>query len=99
MFYISKKRQLDCYEYSHEGAAGFAAYLRGHISMFNYIKRKFSLDFGGSCISSKLRDSPLWYNMDTNKHTRCISEEKIQTGEIFLKPDAFNLQCSAHLSR
>lgn len=43
MFHLSQKRQLGCYKYSHKGAAGFVAYLRGHISMFNYIKGSFPL--------------------------------------------------------
>lgn len=37
MFHLSQNRQLDCCKYSHEGAAGLVPYLRGNISMFNYI--------------------------------------------------------------
>lgn len=73
-------------------AAGFVAYLRGHNSTFNYINSKFSLDFDGSCIWSKLNDTTLWYDMDGN--TQDTYTEQTQTGETDLQ-SLMHLTCGA----
>lgn len=66
----------DCFKYFYEGAAGFVTYLRGHISMFNYIKGKFSLDL----VLLVSHPSSVTVNhgmthMDRNKHTGPIYKE------------------------